>query len=249
MKNNLILLVLLFLTVGCSHEESQEISKEVNLDIFKSTNDVFEAGSKLMAMSNGLHELELNDNSQDTLVISVHGRGSRGYEWIYPLQAINTDDNLVTFFRWDDNSCIDPSVNLLYDLIQRKLNSHRNIKNVTLLGHSYGGLLVASFMEQWVTELPLEIHTIAAPLKGTGSLSLMCNYRTPKEVNKKTSLYEWRTIHKLDGAFKDLNYDPQNVEIKGSNVTRLPEKYKKNKLGHNWSISWVVDNLMKEIKR
>ena len=85
--------------------------------------------------------------------------------------------------------------------------------------------------------------------KGTGSLSLLCNYRTPKEVNKKTSLYEWRTIHKLDGAFKDLNYDPQNVEIKGSNVTRLPEKYKKNKLGHNWSISWVVDNLMKEIKR
>ena len=89
MKNNLILLVLLFLTVGCSYEESQEISKEVNLDIFKSTNDVFEAGSKLMAMSNGLHELELNDNSQDTLVISVHGRGSRGYEWIYPLQAVS----------------------------------------------------------------------------------------------------------------------------------------------------------------
>ena len=54
---------------------------------------------------------------------------------------------------------------------------------------------------------------------------------------------------KLDGAFQDLNYDPQNVEIIGSNITRLPEKYKNNKLGHNWSISWVADNFKKEIKR
>jgi len=40
-----------------------------------------------------------------------------------------------------------------------------------------------------------------------------------------------------------LPYDPQIVEIENSNVTRLPEKYKENKLGHNWSISWVVDKI------
>ena len=60
-------------------------------------------------------------------------------------------------------------------------------------------------------------------------------------------MYEWRTIKNLDGAFKNLKEDPQNVEIFGSIVTRLPETCKKNKLGHNWSISWVVDKLNSEI--
>ena len=249
MKKNLLLLVLLFLIIGCSYEESTENDKGVNIDILKSSDNVFEAGSKLMALSIGLHELETSDKSQETLVISVHGNSSRGYEWIYPLQAIDTEDNLITFFRWDDSSCIKPSIQILNDLIKKKLRIHKNIKNIILFGHSYGGLLVVNFMEQWKSELPLEIHTIAAPLQGIGSLSRLCNYRTPKVVQKKATLYEWRTIHKLDGAFQDLNFDPQNVEIIGSNVTRLPEKYKNNKLGHNWSISWVADNLMKDMYR
>ena len=97
--------------------------------------------------------------------------------------------------------------------------------------------------------LPIEIHTIAAPLKGLGSRSLLCKYKTPVQVPKKSSLFEWRTIKKMDGAFQNLNYDPQNVEIIGSKVTRLPDTYNNNKLGHNWSISWVADNLNKDIQR
>ena len=249
MKNYLLKLVLLFLIISCSDEEFIYKHKKVNLEQLKSTQDVFEAGLKLMAMPNGLHDLEISDDNQKTLFISVHGNSSRGYEWIYPLQVINNEINLITFFRWDDSSCVNPSVKSLDDLIRDKLSKNKNIQKVILFGHSYGGLLVASFMEQWTGDLPLEVHTIAAPLKGLGSLSAVCNYRAPEQVPKKSSLFEWRTIHKLDGAFQDLNYDPQNVEIIGSNITRLPEKYKNNKLGHNWSISWVADNFKKEIKR
>ena len=249
MKNNLFKLVLLFLFVSCSDKGFVDKDKEINLEQLESINDVFEAGLKLMAMPNGLHDLEVKDDKQKTLFISVHGNSSRGYEWIYPLQVINTETNLITFFRWDDSACVNPSVNFLDDLIQDKLRNHKNIQKVILFGHSYGGLLVASFMGQWTGELPLEVHTIAAPLKGLGSLSVVCNYKALEQVPKKSSLFEWRTIHKLDGAFQDLNYDPQNVEIKGSYVTRLPEKYKNNKLGHNWSISWVADNFKKDIKR
>ncbi|MFL2745362.1 MAG: alpha/beta hydrolase [Gammaproteobacteria bacterium] len=248
MKINLFKLSLFFLAISCSDDRSINKHNEVNIDLLKSTNDVFEAGLKLMAMPNGLHELELNDNNQDTLVVSVHGNNSRGYEWVYPLEVIDTDTNLITFFRWDDNSCVNPSVSLLNEFIQDKLKNNKNIQNVVLFGHSYGGLLVVSFMEQWTGELPLEVHTIAAPLRGLGSLSLNCNYKTPTQIPKKSSLFEWRTIQKLDGAFKNLNYDPQNVEIVGSKVTRLPGTYKNNKLGHNWSISWVADNLMKDIQ-
>ena len=249
MKNILFKLILLLLILSCSDEGLINKDKKVNLEQLKSINDVFEAGLKLMAMPNGLHDLEDKDDNQKTLFISVHGNNSRGYEWIYPLQVINTDINLITFFRWDDSSCVNPSVNSLDVLIQDKLRNNKNIQKIILFGHSYGGLLVASFMEQWTGELPLEVHTIAAPLKGLGSLSVVCNYRAPEQVPKKSSLFEWRTIHKLDGAFQDLNYDPQNVEIKGSNITRLPEKYKNNKLGHNWSISWVADNFKQDIKR
>ena len=249
MKNYLLKLVLLFLIISCSDEEYINKFKKVNLEQLKSTQDVFDAGLKLMAMPNGLHDLEISDDNQKTLFISVHGNSSRGYELIYPLQVINNEINLITFFRWDDSSCVNPSVKSLDDLIRDKLSKNKNIQKVILFGHSYGGLLVASFMEQWTGDLPLEVHTIAAPLKGLGSLSAVCNYRAPEQVPKKSSLFEWRTIHKLDGAFQDLNYDPQNVEIIGSNITRLPEKYKNNKLGHNWSISWVADNFKKEIKR
>ena len=249
MKNYLLKLVLLFLIISCSDEEFINKHKKVNLEQLKSTLVVFVAGLKLMGMRNGLLDFEISDDNQKTLFISVHGNSSRGYEWIYPLQVINNEINLITFFRWDDSSCVNPSVKSLDDLIRDKLSKNKNIQKVILFGHSYGGLLVTSFMEQWTGDLPLEVHTIAAPLKGLGSLSAVCNYRAPEQVPKKSSLFEWRTIHKLDGAFQDLNYDPQNVEIIGSNITRLPEKYKNNKLGHNWSISWVADNFKKEIKR
>ena len=249
MNKFLFNLIFLFLFISCSGDTILEDDKQLNLNQLKSIDNVFDAGLKLMAMPNGLHDLEISDDNQKTLFISVHGNSSRGYEWIYPLQVINNEINLITFFRWDDSSCVNPSVKSLDDLIRDKLSNNKNIQKVILFGHSYGGLLVASFMEQWTGDLPLEVHTIAAPLKGLGSLSAVCNYRAPEQVPKKSSLFEWRTIHKLDGAFQDLNYDPQNVEIIGSNITRLPEKYKNNKLGHNWSISWVADNFKKEIKR
>ena len=155
MKNILFKLVLLFLIISCSDDGFINKDKEINLEQLKSTNDVFEAGLKLMAMPKGLHDLEVNDDNQKTLFISVHGNNSRGYEWIYPLQVINNKINLITFFRWDDNSCVSPSVKFLNDLIQDKLSDNKNIQKVILFGHSYGGLLVVSFMEQWTGELRL----------------------------------------------------------------------------------------------
>ena len=81
MKNILFKLVLLFLIISCSDDGFINKDKEINLEQLKSTNDVFEAGLKLMAMPKGLHDLEVNDDNQKTLFISVHGNNSRGYEW------------------------------------------------------------------------------------------------------------------------------------------------------------------------
>ena len=149
MNKFLFNLIFLFLLISCSGDTIFEEGKQLNLNQLKSIDNVFEAGLKLMAMPNGLHELEIYDNSQVTLVVAVHGNNSRGYEWVYPLQAMNAEKNLIAFFRWDDKTCIAPSVFILDDLIQKKISEHKNIRKIIIYGHSYGGLLSAVFMDQW----------------------------------------------------------------------------------------------------
>ena len=220
--------------------------KEVSLDNFRIDDDVFISGDSLISLAFGLHDLESISIKQETLLIGVHGSNSRGYEWIYPLKVLDKDTNLISFFRWDDGDCPKPSVISLLEIIKIKIKDNPNLERVILLGHSYGGLLVTAFSETWDLELPLEIHSIASPLKGMGGLSSLCEYQPPDTLSADINLYQWRTIQALDGAFKDLDYDPQVIEIKDSTVTRLPETYKGNKLGHNWSISWVADEINKK---
>ena len=235
---NILYLFMIFLLVSCSESE------EVSLKEFKIIGDVFDSGKRLMSLPYGLHTLEENNTMEKTLIIGVHGSNSRGYEWIYPLSSLDNSDKLVAFFRWDDSSCPGPGIQSLSKNLSDLLVEKPNIKKIILLGHSYGGILVTSFMLNWKEKLPLEIHAIAAPLKGMGPVSSMCGYEPPGATQDNTSLHQWRTIKELDGAFKDLDYDPQETMILNSKITRLPETYKGNKLGHNWSISWVADELL-----
>lgn len=233
----------LTLTLALSLIISCGASKDVNLENFKIDSDVFTSGKSLISLAFGLHDLEAITTDQKVLLIGVHGSNSRGYEWVYPLQILDKDTNLISFFRWNDKGCPKPSVILLREIIKTKIEDNPHLEKVILLGHSYGGLLVTAFSEAWGLDLPLEIHSIASPLKGMDGLSSFCEYKTPSLLAAKINLHQWRTIQELDGAFKDLDYDPQVVDIKNSSVTRLPETYKGNKLGHNWSISWVADKI------
>ena len=235
--NKIAFLISLCLFVSCGEQ------KVASLNDFAADDDVFKSGKSLIALSYGLHDLEQATLDQQTLLIGVHGSNSRGYEWVYPLATLNNEANLVSFFRWNDDACPGPSMTSLYALIDAKFEENPNFEKVVLLGHSYGGLLVASFTDKWDKEITLEAHSIAAPLKGMGSLNNACDYQIPLSISPDTIFYEWRTIKELDGAFKDLDFDPQEVEIENSRVIRLPETYKGNKLGHNWSISWVADEI------
>ena len=235
--NKIAFLISLCLFVSCSEQ------KVASLNNFATDDDVFKSGKSLIALSYGLHDLEQATLDQQTLLIGVHGSNSRGYEWVYPLATLNNEANLVSFFRWNDDACLGPSMTSLYALIDAKFEENPNFEKVVLLGHSYGGLLVAVLSDKWDKEITLEAHSIASPLKGMGSLNNACDYQIPSSISPDTIFYEWRTIKELDGAFKDLDFDPQEVEIENSRVIRLPETYKGNKLGHNWSISWVADEI------
>ncbi|MBV06467.1 MAG: triacylglycerol lipase [Gammaproteobacteria bacterium] len=241
MKVNTILIIGILLLFSCSG------SKEVSLDAFDLEEDVFVSGKGLMALQYGLHPLEDQSENQRILMIGVHGSASRGYEWVYPLKTLDTHETLTLFFRWNDNNCPGPSYEKLKSSIDSMLQSNPNLKEVVIAGHSYGALLVSMFSSDWTNEISLTLHTIAGPLAGISSVKSFCSYSEPTLINDNVSFYEWRTIKEIDGAFKSLDFDPQVINLPGSNVKRLPETYNGRKLGHNWSVSWVADEINKGI--
>jgi len=212
--------------------------------------DVLKSGRNLMKLDYGLHYLEIEQNSQNTLFVAVHGGDSEGYEWIYPLITIDSSNILSSYYRYNDDFCPNRVYLKLASEISNILDSKKNITNVILMGHSYGGMIVAMFSDRWVNEVPLIIHTVAGPLSGPISTSFkstlfksICEYSPPKLMRDNVSFFQWRTIKELDGAFKSLDYDPQIIDLKGSTIIRLPETYNGRRLGHNWSLSWVAEEI------
>ena len=81
--------------------------------------EVFNSGRSLISLDNGLHYLEEELDMQNTLFIGVHGSDSEGYEWVYPLITLDNKQNLVSFFRYNDNLC----PNRAYAILFSEINS------------------------------------------------------------------------------------------------------------------------------
>ncbi len=235
----IIILLSSLLLASCSGES------EINLNALSLEEDVFVSGKGLMSLEHGLHPLEDQSAKQETLLIGVHGSSSRGYEWVYPLKTMDSPKTFTLFFRWNDKDCPGPSYEKLRSSIYSILQTSPNLKEVMIAGHSYGALLVSMFASEWSNEIPLVVHTIAGPLAGMSIINSLCSYNPPSLINNNVKFYEWRTIKELDGEFKDIDFDPQVIDLPGSNVRRLPETYNGRRLGHNWSISWVADEISK----
>jgi predicted alpha/beta hydrolase family esterase len=229
-------LVALFI-VGCGNVPQSPIQlNDLSDDI-----SVKKLGKRLIDLPYGLNALEPGEEEAQEIFIAVHGGSSEGYEWIYPIKTIDTKQKHMYFYRWPDNGCFQSSAEALANEIKALLSQNNSFTKVTLIGHSYGGILVTHVLKHWNAAIPLEVHVVASPLLGTSMLRNICGYMPIKILPNNSSLFEWRTQHQLDSAFKDLSEDPQQINIKGSLVTVLPDTYKGNRLGHNWSISWVAD--------
>lgn len=198
--------------------------------------DYLSSGKRLMNLGFGLNDLE-RDEFNDEIIIAVHGRDSRGFEWIYPLQTIDDDKTKTYFFRWDTTKCPQISAQILHE----EINKLEAVKKITILGHSAGGVL-SSLLLNKIEETKTEIHVIASPL-ASKDLVRFCEYLHPKEKSNSVSYYQWRTVKELDYAFSNLDYDPQIIDFKESSVIRLPRQYRKKRLGHLWSISWVAEKI------
>ena len=240
MRKLLVMVVALVITITSAACGGQPYPSLDTLDL----GTVRESGARLIDLPMGLARLDTNENFSRAVVV-VHGYASTGLEWVYPLLTLSGEDTATYFYRWDWTGCPTPSAQILEQKLQTTIAEQPEIQSIRMLGHSYGGVLTAIFIDTTELTLPIEANIIAAPLAGMGS-SERCTYATPTTITDSIELNEWRTQHHLDGAFKDREVDPQVVEISGSHVTVLGDTYKGRRLGHNWSISAVADLLKAE---
>ena len=212
--------------------------------------NAFALGKDLVAMPFGMNLLEVTNADVDEFVIGIHGGNSEGYEWVYPLWQLNQDSNQVFFYRWNDKRCANANNANLVNQIDSLLDNYLGVKKIKILSHSYGGthlLHSLDLIEQRIAnknqDLKIEIHFIASLLSPPLLLRLGCQFKTDFKDDYSMDIYNWKTIQEIDGAFRNYRKDPQEVSISSASQTRLPEIYNGRKLGHNWSISWVADQI------
>ena len=212
--------------------------------------NAFPMGEDLVAMPFGMQLLEANNAKANELIIGIHGGNSEGYEWIYPLWQLNQEFNQVFFYRWNDKRCANANNAELVNQIDSLLDNYPGVKKIKILSHSYGGthlLYSLDLIDQRIAnknqDLKIEIHFIASLLSPPLLLRLGCQFKTDFKDEYSMDIYNWKTIQEIDGAFRNYRKDPQEVSISSASQTRLPEVYNGRKLGHNWSISWVADQI------
>jgi len=236
-------LPILLLTLGACNGPAPS---KVQLSDFQGNVSVKISGARLIDLPMGMQPLESNLLNSNEITVGAHGGSSEGYEWVYPLKTLDTATNEVFFYRWPDNGCYKDSGDRLIEELENILNENTQIQKVTLIGHSYGGILVSHVLNNWKNSVLLDAHLIASPLQGNTSLNTLCGYKPSINLKPMVSLYEWRTQQHLDSAFKDMPENPQNIYIEGSIVNVLPDTYNGHRLGHNWSISWVAERILKQ---
>jgi hypothetical protein len=227
-------LLLFFLSVGIlSAGDLRDLESSFTSD------GPFVAGKLLTKLKPGIHYLDDANNNQRELIISVHGWKTKGFEWVYPLIELDKEENRIAFFRWNTSGCPNKATEELYTIINAQAE---NYQKITLIGHSYGGIILAKLLNRDFAK-QLEMHIVASGISGDPRLNSFCGYRPPNKISSNITAFHWMTQKHLDGSFKDLKTDTQIQKIRGVSAIRLPEEYKGNTLSHNRSISWLVDFL------
>jgi len=237
MKQTTLILIFSFFAASCSDSSTSHIQLKDFIDDVS----VQKLGQGLIDLPYGLNALESGLSESEEVLIAVHGSRSKGYEWVYPLKSIDSLKKEMYFYRWPDQGCFEEPAEKLIKDISNILLENPSLNKVILIGHSYGGILVSDVLKKWTNKIPVEALIIPSPLAGSELLINSCYYSPIKKIKANSALFEWRTQHQLDSAFKDTSPNPQDISIIGSSITILPDTYKGNRLGHNWSISWVAD--------
>ena len=251
MRNNLLSLIF-FLPVLLISWAAAALAADSILELpvskLPAGEQVFESGKVLVGQPPGFTRIAnpaAADRSQ--IHIAVHGYATRGYEWVVPVTNLSAEHALTFFWRYDWEECPHVSGRELAEAVIRLANDYPSAEKVIIMGHSLGGMVVTFCASQLQLNIPVEIHTIAAPLAGVSRLLDHCNLDSDKdgipvypELEGTVSHIQWRTVHSQDNAFNKYDVDPQKIDLPGSKAIQLPSTMNGHRLGHNWSVTWVI---------
>ncbi|MEA3287829.1 MAG: alpha/beta hydrolase [Candidatus Marinimicrobia bacterium] len=249
-----MLVVSLLVIVGCvgnaPGDPSMDGEPRASLDIntLGEGTEIRSAGLRLMESPLGLIELRNGDQANDSvLVIAVHGYQSRGYEWITGIKNLADHYGSLFFYRYDWDRCPDQVAQHLASQINAMVKTG-SYRRVLIFGHSYGGIVVMYAASEFAG-FDTEIHIIAAPLSGFPGLLDQCGslqYDTDDKLvypkwKRSVQVIQHKTVHAQDGAFRELAINPQDIDLDFKYIQELPPTMDGHRLGHNWSVSWVLD--------
>lgn len=240
-----LITLLLFFILSCSE------TLHTDLSISRFTTEKEKYDQYLIDRLNGFHRLTgmtVIDSSFG--IVAIHGYYppgwmTKGFEWVEPLINLSQRQVPVWFFRHDWNQCAEESANHLHEELDLFLDQHSYLDSLWVIGHSLGGNITALFAEQWNLEFPITVHSIAAALGGIDRPLAGCKKikREKYIINSNVNFTQWKTVQKQDGIFRNMDYDPQDVHIVGGRSVRLPQEWNNTRLGHNFSIVWVCNNI------
>lgn len=213
---------------------------------FKTNKQVVQTGKPLRRIAYGLHSLEEGQESNPTVLIAIHGFKARGYEWVYPLSIMDDDSIHTHYFRWDFLEKNTKARRIfLADLSEVMERRTAPLERIIIVGHSCGGVMVASAIADFPENVQIDVHTVASPLNGLG-LFTVCRPKLPKSLPENVSLTQWRTSKVQDSVFWWFPRDPQRISKDFGATIALPKKYHGIRLGHVRSLSWVAERIFEE---
>jgi len=205
----------------------------------------------IIARNNGYHRLtgyQVADSTFGIIVVPGYypkGWITKGLEWAEPLRELTNFQVPIWLYRYDWNQCPEQAADRFHKSMTGFQIKNPHLDSLWLIGHSYGGLIVALIAENWDHKLPLAIHAIAAGMAGTGVSERLCRFSKPSGyvIADNVRFTQWRTVHAQDGALRGLEVDPQITNLYGGTVQQLPENWGELRLGHNLAIKYVCKKL------
>lgn len=247
---NLLLIVSSIVGHTCENElenQSERYSGTCHIENNKwvESVDKWEAskvGKCLISLPLGMNLIEKTFDFSNHILIGVHGFGSSGGEWITPFLTLNRDDLDIFFFRWEVrnnyNKAQESFITDLETVINRRKSSNPSI---TIIGHSCGGVLIASLLNKLNYSNQVNIHLVASPLRGMG-LFTVCKAKNQQNFSDGIKLTQWRTHQRTDEIFSIFPLNPQVAKL-GGDVIQLPRSMEGKRIGHVRALEIVANEL------
>lgn len=211
----------------------------------QAASDADAAGKRLMRTPMGLNRLDEPVDREGLVVVTVHGFGSEGSEWVEPLTIFGDDDLELYFYHWQDHQCPDTGAAELRGALESLVASSPQMERLVVVAHSYGGVIATLAAQAGPLGDATELDIVASPIAGVEQMESRCGFHGVPVAPAGAGITwrQWRTVHEQDGAFKDMATDPQILALPEMEVVQLPGEWEGGRLGHNRSITYVATQM------